>query len=239
MSVSQMPPPMKNSCFPLAHYHGISIMIDIEHFSEHLGRALDALEMPRMDVAGIKNRLLKKSPFFILRATDAISHIFSELYDAPEDLKESYIRLKLIELILFLSVVQPEDTGGRKYFYKTRVQTVKAMRDYMTVHLDRQFTLEELSSRWGIPLTSMKNCFKSVFGAPIRVYMREYRLQAASALLRDTDETVAEIAAKVGYDSHAQFSAAFKAAFGTAPSDYRKVIVQNGSSASESDNADS
>jgi AraC-like DNA-binding protein len=230
---------MKNSCFPLSHYHGISIMIDIEHFSEHLGRALDALEMLRMDVAGIKNRLLKKSPFFILRATDAISHIFSELYNAPDDLKDSYIRLKLIELILFLSVVQLEDTGGRKYFYKTRVQTVKAMRDYMTAHLDRQFTLDELSSRWGIPLTSMKNCFKSVFCAPIHIYMREYRMQAASALLRDTDESVAEIAAKVGYDSHAQFSAAFKAAFGTAPSDYRKVIVQNGLFASESDNDDS
>lgn len=227
LAVSQMPPPVKNSCFPLAHYHGISIMIDITHFSEHLGRALDALEMPQIDVAGIKNRLLKKSPFFILRATDAISHIFSELYNAPDELKESYIRLKLIELILFLSVTELKDVGERKYFYKTRVQTVKAMRDYMTEHLDRQFTMEELSARWGIPLTTMKTCFKSVFGVPIHTYMREYRLQTASTLLRETDEPIAEIAAKVGYDSHAQFSAAFKTATGTAPSDYRKVVVQN------------
>jgi AraC-like DNA-binding protein len=51
-------------------------------------------------------------------------------------------------------------------------------------------------------------------------------MQTASALLRETDAPIAEISAKVGYDSHAQFSAAFKSAMGMAPSDYRKVSVQ-------------
>jgi AraC-like DNA-binding protein len=132
----------------------------------------------------------------------------------------------LIELLLFLSVIEPEDENGRKYFYKTRIKTVKAMRNYMTARLDKQFTLEELSDRFHIPLTAMKSCFKSVFGSPIHAYMREYRMQTAAVLLRETDEPIAEIAAKVGYDSHAQFSSAFKTVIGLTPSDYRKVSVQ-------------
>jgi AraC-like DNA-binding protein len=227
LAVSQMPPPMKNSSYPLAHYHGISIMLDVPVAAASIGKAAASIGTMPLDIKEIKDRLLGGRPFLIMRSSEEITHIFSELYNAPDTLKESYIRLKLIELLLFLSVASPGAESGWRYFCKTRVKAVKAMRDYMAAHLDRQFTLEELSERWGIPLTSMKNCFKSVYGAPIHSYMRDYRMQAAAALLRETDEPVAEIAAKVGYDNHARFSAAFKAVTGTAPSNYRKVAVQN------------
>ncbi|MDR0518788.1 MAG: helix-turn-helix domain-containing protein [Clostridiales Family XIII bacterium] len=236
MAVSQMPPPMKNSQYPLAHYHGISIMLDVPAATDSIGHALQSIGAMTLDIKEIKERLLFKRPFLIMRSSEEISHIFSELYHAPDALKESYIRLKLIELLLFLSVAVPDEESSRRYFYKTRVNTIKAMREYMTAHLDKQFTLEELSARWDIPLTAMKNCFKSVFGEPIHTYMREYRMQTASALLRDADESIAEIGAKVGYDSHAQFSMAFKKAFGIPPSEYRKVVVQNQKSASDFDN---
>jgi AraC-like DNA-binding protein len=226
MAVSTLPTPVKSSSYPLAHYHGVSVVADIPYAAETVGEVSALLGTAGIDVQEIKERLLGKHPYFLMRSSEAVSHIFSELYNAPDALRDSYIRLKLIELFLFLSVIQPDDESGRKYFYKTRVKTVKAMRDYMTAHLDRQFTLDELSRRFNIPLTAMKSCFKSLFGTPIHAYMREYRLQTASALLRETDGAVAEIAAKVGYDSPARFSAAFKTAAGLTPSDYRKVSVQ-------------
>jgi hypothetical protein len=61
---------------------------------------------------------------------------------------------------------------------------------------------------------------------PIQTYMREYRLQAAAVMLRETGDAIADIAAKTGYDSHARFSFAFKSVFGASPTDYRKVFVQ-------------
>ncbi|MDR1059769.1 MAG: AraC family transcriptional regulator [Clostridiales bacterium] len=227
MAVSTLPTPAKSSTYPLAHYHGISVVVDIPFAAKIVGELSALLGTVSIDVQGIKERLLGKHPYFLMRSSEAVSHIFSELYNAPDALRESYIRLKLIELLLFLSAIGPDDESGRKYFYRTRVKAVKAMRDYMTAHLDRQFTLDELSRRFNIPLTAMKSCFKSLFGTPIHAYMREYRLQTASALLRETDAPIAEIAAKVGYDSHARFSAAFKTATGLAPSEYRKVSVQN------------
>ncbi|MDR2421245.1 MAG: AraC family transcriptional regulator, partial [Oscillospiraceae bacterium] len=158
--------------------------------------------------------------------TDAVAHIFAELYNAPPELKENYIRLKFIELLLFLSVAERVPEDGRRYFYKTRVDAVRALRDYVTANLDKQFTLPELSRLFNIPLTAMKTCFKTVFGTPVQEYMREYRLQAASVLLRESGEPVAAIAARVGYDSHAKFSAAFKARSGCTPSEYRKITIK-------------
>jgi hypothetical protein len=187
MAVSTLPTPVKSSSYPLAHYHGISVVVDIPFAAKIVGELSALLGTVSIDVQGIKERLLGKHPYFLMRSSEAVSHIFSELYHAPDALKESYIRLKLIELLLFLSVVKPGGENGRQYFYKTRVKTVKAIRDYMTAHLDRQFTLEELSERFSIPLTAMKNCFKSVFGMPIHAYIRDYRMQTASALLRETD----------------------------------------------------
>ncbi|MDR1082740.1 MAG: AraC family transcriptional regulator [Coriobacteriales bacterium] len=227
MAVSGLPTPLRTSSFPLMNYHGISIMADIAEASKTIDELSSLLGIVRIDMQGIKDRLLAKRPYFLMRSSEAVSHIFSELYDAPATLKESYIRLKLIELLLFLSIAEPAEEGGRRYFYKTRINTVKAMRDYLTIHLEKQFTLSELSERFNIPLTAMKSCFKSVFGMPIHAYLRAYRLQTASVLLRETDEPIAEIATKTGYGSHAQFSSAFKSAMGMSPSEYRKVSVQN------------
>jgi AraC-like DNA-binding protein len=131
-----------------------------------------------------------------------------------------------MELLLFLSVAELRGNDARCYVYKTRVDAVKAIHRHMTAHMDEPFTLEALSERFGIPLTTMKTCFKSVFGAPIQSYMRAYRLQAAAVMLRETDAPIVDIAARVGYDSHTKFTSAFKAFTGACPRDYRKVAVQ-------------
>ena len=45
----------------------------------------------------------------------------------------------------------------------------------------------------------------------------------AAQLLRETDESVAEIARAVGYESQSKFTAAFKEYFGVLPKEYRKT----------------
>ena len=224
--VSVMSHTLKSSFFPLAHYRGITIFLDIPLASQIIETLSETLGIINIDLNTIKQKLCASQPFFIMRSTDSIQHVFSELYDAPDTVKESYIKLKMMEIMLFINRVEPELSVDRqRYFYRTQVNTVKAMRDFMTEHIDKQFTLDELSIRFNIPLTPMKNCFKSVFGAPIHNYMREYRLQTAATMLRETNEPVADIAAKVGYDSQTNFTVAFKSRTGLTPSEYRQVSV--------------
>ena len=88
----------------------------------------------------------------------------------------------------------------------------------LTGDLERHYTITELSRRFSIPTTALKECFKSVYGQPINTYMRSLRMDRAALLLRQEPQTsVAEIAGRVGYDSASKFAAAFKAVKGKTP----------------------
>ena len=46
---------------------------------------------------------------------------------------------------------------------------------------------------------------------------------AAAALLEEGDEPISEIAMRVGYTNQGKFAEAFRAQFGIAPSEYRRL----------------
>ena len=99
----------------------------------------------------------------------------------------------------------------------------EAIRSYLVEHLEQHITLEALSRQYQIPLTTMKACFKSVYGSPVNTYMRALRMDRAALLLRKEPETsVTEIAGAVGYDSASKFAAAFRAVKGQTPLEYRR-----------------
>lgn len=122
-----------------------------------------------------------------------------------------YLKVKVLELLMFLNQVSLQDyQEERRYFARNQVQTIKKMQEYMTADLRNHYTLQELSEKFEIPLTSMKVCFKGVYGCSIYAYMKSYRMQAATILLRDTSDSITEIAAKMGYDNPSKFSEVFK-----------------------------
>ncbi len=217
------------SCFPLSHYHGISVIVDLAQGAKTLSLVSAALGGISMDLYAIRDRLCGGNTCFVMRTGESIQHIFSELYTAPEHLKRSYFKLKILELLLFLGAVDPSDAGaGRPYFYQSQVAVIKEIKEYMTANLDRRFTLNELSRRFHLPLTSMKLCFKGVYGSPIYTYMLSYRIQTAAMLLRQTGDSVTAIGLKVGYSNCGKFSAAFKKIMNISPTEYRNKYCLTG-----------
>ena len=86
-------------------------------------------------------------------------------------------------------------------------------------------TQRELSERFDIPQTGMKQCFKSVYGTSIGDWLLKYRMNRAAVLLReDREKNVAEIAGMVGYDSPSKFAMAFKRVMQMSPVEYRNAI---------------
>lgn len=220
LSVHRMDHCTKNACFPLEHYQGVSVVISLPQAGRSISCVLGDISI---DLYQLRDRLCPDRQCFIMRATDSIEHIFCELYRVPDEIKLGYFKLKVLELLLFLSVVDTADLPrAHRYFQKDHIAIVKAIKAYMTQHPDCHFTLEELSSRFGIPLTSMKLCFKGVYGTPIYAYMRSYRMQSAAALLRSTRQSISTIAAQVGYINVSKFSCAFKQVMGESPLTYRR-----------------
>jgi transcriptional regulator GlxA family with amidase domain len=54
-------------------------------------------------------------------------------------------------------------------------------------------------------------------------YLADWRLQVAGQMLRDSPDVLIRIAEKVGYESEASFSRAFRKKFGQAPAAWRRA----------------
>lgn len=209
--------------FPLRHYHGITVAIYPEKAEETLKCALDGFSV---DLNALQIKFCRGDAPFIMRASANIDHIFSELYAVPAKIRAPFFRIKALELLLFLSVTDvPAHGRERPYFYKAQVEKVKAIMSLMTAHPEKRYTLDELSRSFDFPLTSMKACFRGVYGTSIYAYMKSYRMNLAAVRLRRTRESVTAIAVALGYDNASKFSAAFKSVLGATPAAYRKSSV--------------
>jgi len=113
-----------------------------------------------------------------------------------------------------------ESTG----YTAEQVETVRRMHDELLLHPEERHTIEELARRCLMNPTTLKAVFKAVYGDSLASHMKEHRLEKAAALLRQGDQSIAEIAAAVGYDSPSRFSAAFRERYHMLPTEYRRQL---------------
>lgn len=229
LAVNMLSNSARGAWFPLSHYHGISIVIDIPTATQTLSQVSSALGGFPFDLYAIRNVLCADNSCFIMRSTDSIQHIFSELYTAPKQLQDGYFKVKVMELLLFLSSPDiPLYKESRPYFYKEQVDTIREIKIYLSENLDRHITLNELSEKFNIPLTTMKLCFKGVYGSPINTYMQKFRMSTATTLFRTTNESVTAVAVRVGYKNSSKFAQIFKEHTGYTPTEYKKLFCLKG-----------
>ncbi len=115
-------------------------------------------------------------------------------------------------------------TGGEGRCTAEQLETVRRVHELLTENLDRRYTIEELSRRFLINPSTLKESFKAVYGQSLAAHIREHRMELASGLLRDTGLSIAEIAERVGYENQSKFSAEFKKYTGKLPSEYRRFL---------------
>jgi AraC-like DNA-binding protein len=79
----------------------------------------------------------------------------------------------------------------------------------------------DLARAAGLSQAHFSRAFRSVFGIPPHVYLLTRRLERAAALLRSTDQSVADICMAVGFQSVGSFTTSFTRMFGKSPTAYR------------------
>lgn len=205
--------------FPLEHYHGISVAIDIEQVTT-IGPMLRSFGV---DLRQIAERFCGKNMFYVERADTTVEHIFSQLYQIPDEVKDTYTKIKILELLLFLSVLKISDYSDKDlYIRKTDIEKIKEIREYLIGHIDRHITTRDLAAMFSLSETSIKSNFKSIYGIPIFTFVRTYRMQKAAWMLKHTPHSVTEIALAVGYNNASKFASAFKEEMGLPPSQYSR-----------------
>ena len=207
--------------FPTKLFKGIVLLVDVEKAQP----VLDALVTEaRIDLTQLANRFCEHSDFgMMMEETESVRQIFSSLYKVPNQIKEHYFRLKVIEIFLLLSVISTDNHEKRSSYRKQQVDIVKAVNEYISTQFMKRITIDSLSDLFDIPTSTLKRCFKGVYGTTIHQYLKECRINAAKRLLQESDQSILEIANAVGYENGSKFTSAFKEATGVTPSAYRKV----------------
>jgi AraC-like DNA-binding protein len=91
----------------------------------------------------------------------------------------------------------------------------------------RAWTLDSLAREVGLSRSALAERFAEFVGRPPMQYLASWRMQLAANQLRTGNEAIAIIAERVGYESEAAFSRAFKKSVGLAPSAWRRGPTAN------------
>ncbi len=84
------------------------------------------------------------------------------------------------------------------------------------------WTVAGLAKQAGASRSVFAARFNHLLGEAPRAYVARWRIQLGARLLETTDDSVLQIALKVGYESEAAFNRAFKREFDLPPARYRR-----------------
>jgi len=84
------------------------------------------------------------------------------------------------------------------------------------------WTVANLAKRIGLSRTRLAERFSHFLKESPMAYLTKWRLRLGAEILQSTEDSVAEVAAAVGYGSEAAFNRAFKREFGDPPAQFRR-----------------
>lgn len=210
--------------YPLHHYHGITVIIDVEKAPHCLSCFLADVNV---HPESLMHKFCDRPGVFVARSMPSIAHVFEEFYSVPESIRTGYLKVKCLELMLFLSNIDVQiDEFPHRCYTQNQKLLAKNVSDYLMEHMDRRVTLEQLSEVFHISGTQIKDSIRGVFGISLYNFIRVQKMQSAAQLLQDTNLTILEIAGIHGYDNASKFARAFKTVMGLTPTEYRHSPIQ-------------
>ena len=93
---------------------------------------------------------------------------------------------------------------------------------YIHTHYAEHITRENIADQIGISADYLTDCFRQESGVSPSTYLRRYRIRQACELLRNTDQSITQIAMSVGFGESAHFTRTFLREIGITPTAYRR-----------------
>ena len=169
----------------------------------------------------IYNKFLNRSGKPVFTVSDEAQYIelLQKLYKTAEG--ASYVRDMGINTLLsaLLENIMRDCWTEDKHTFKGNVEEIRL---YLENNYMKRITLDSLSERFFMEKTYLGHVFNQAIGtSPIR-YLTTIRVRRIKEFLRFTDNTLGEIATKVGFSSEQYLSRVFKEVEGISPGEYRK-----------------
>jgi AraC-like DNA-binding protein len=118
----------------------------------------------------------------------------------------------------YVNTLPPSETG---WLAGTRDRFVGQALALLHSKPSHPWTIPELAKHTGLSRSRLADRFHHFLGQPPMAYLAQWRVKLGADLLQATDDSVAAVAAAVGYGSEAAFNRAFKREFGCPPAQFR------------------
>lgn len=100
-------------------------------------------------------------------------------------------------------------------------ERLKTMISFLREHWSEELDTRAIAASAAISESECLRCFRSTIGMPPIRYLRDYRLQQAAAMLRESNLRIADVAARCGFPDASYFTKTFRESRGCTPSEYR------------------
>ncbi len=150
-----------------------------------------------------------------------LNRMLSE-YEQRDDYSDINIKNCLQELIIFL--IRYKHHKSSEYIQNIDMADtlMQEAARYIRINYMKDLSLEAVAAHVNISPTYFSKKFKSSTGFGYKEYLIYVRIQEASDMLLETNESISEIALKCGFNDSDYFGNAFKKTKGLSPSKYRK-----------------
>ena len=129
------------------------------------------------------------------------------------------VKQKIQELLSDIGRALRQNSGKNRYRY------VDYAMEYIAAHYsDGNLSLDEVSKAVGISAPYLSGIFSEVNKGGFLAYLSSYRVEQAKKYLADTNDTVAGIGKKCGFNSAQSFSRVFRKQTGMSPGQYREQM---------------
>ena len=209
---------------------------------EEISLVVSDVMMPEMNGFELCRMIKSQLPFshipviLLTALTDERQRIFGITGGADDYIQKpfhtDYVKIKIIHLLQERQKLRErllEKLRDNKLLL-SEPETVESIDDAFlrkfaeqieAVYADPEYNVEKLSETLGLSRGHLHRKIKELTGTAPVEFLRTYRLNKATQLLRQNAYTVSEVAYRTGFSSPAYFSKCFKAVYGVTPTEYQ------------------
>lgn len=103
----------------------------------------------------------------------------------------------------------------------SQVSNIEKCKNYIVTHLNKHFTLEDIAHEIHISKSYLSRQFSNVAGIGINKYTQKKRIEAATNMLKYSNESISVIASYLCFPSQSHFGKVFKDHMGLTPKKFR------------------
>ena len=104
-----------------------------------------------------------------------------------------------------------------------KLKEMSAVIDHIRSHYDQPLRIEDLAGMASLSVYQLEQSMKRVFHLTAGQFIMHTRIDAARDMLKNTESSIADVAARCGFYDQSAFTRQFKTATGLTPSIFRRV----------------